>query len=46
MYAAGRFLFEPTREMVDRWHGWSVHRMISAALIAIAVTGLLLIWAL
>ena len=43
MYAAGRWVLESTREKVDRVRGWSVHRMISAALVTLALTGLLLI---
>jgi len=43
MYATGRWLLEPTREKVDRVRGWSVHRIISAVLIALAITGFLLI---
>ncbi len=44
MYASGRWLLEPTRENMDRVGGWSVHRIISALLIALAITGFLLIW--
>jgi phosphatidylglycerol:prolipoprotein diacylglycerol transferase len=44
MYASGRWLLEPTREKMDRVGGWSVHRIISAVLIALAITGFLLIW--
>ncbi len=46
MYAGGRWLFEPTREKVDRVRGWSVHRIISAVLVTLGLVGLLLIWAL
>jgi phosphatidylglycerol:prolipoprotein diacylglycerol transferase len=46
MYASGRWLFEPTREKVDRLRGWSVHRMISVVLIVVGLGGLLLIHAL
>jgi phosphatidylglycerol:prolipoprotein diacylglycerol transferase len=46
MYASGRWLFEPTREKVDRVRGWSVHRIISVVLVTLGVTGLLLIRAL
>jgi phosphatidylglycerol:prolipoprotein diacylglycerol transferase len=42
MYAGGRWLFEPTREKVDRFRGWSVHRMISVVLILVGLGGLLL----
>jgi phosphatidylglycerol:prolipoprotein diacylglycerol transferase len=44
MYASGRWLLEPTREKMDRVGGWSVHRIISAVLIALAITGFLLTW--
>jgi phosphatidylglycerol:prolipoprotein diacylglycerol transferase len=44
MYASGRWLLEPTRENMDRVRGWSVHRIISALLVALAITGFLLIW--
>jgi phosphatidylglycerol:prolipoprotein diacylglycerol transferase len=44
MYASGRWLLEPTREKVDRVRGWSVHRIISALLVALAITGFVLIW--
>ncbi len=44
MYASGRWLLEPTREKMDRVRGWSVHRIISALLVALAITGFLLIW--
>lgn len=43
MYAGGRWLFEPTREKVDRVRGWSVHRIISVVLVTLALAGLLLI---
>ena len=43
MYAGGRWLFEPTREKVDRVRGWSVHRIISASLVTLGLLGLLLI---
>ncbi len=46
MYASGRWLLEPTREKVDRVRGWSVHRIISTMLVALALTGILVIWAL
>ena len=46
MYASGRWLFEPTREKVDRVRGWSVHRIISVVLVTLALVGLLLIRAL
>jgi len=46
MYAGGRWLFEPTREKVDRVRGWSVHRIISVLLVTLGLTGLLLIRAL
>jgi len=46
MYGTGRWMLEPTREKVDRVGGWSVHRMISAILVGLAVTTVLFLWAL
>jgi phosphatidylglycerol:prolipoprotein diacylglycerol transferase len=46
MYGTGRWMLEPTREKVDRVGGWSVHRMISAVLVGLAVTSVLFSWAL
>jgi phosphatidylglycerol---prolipoprotein diacylglyceryl transferase len=43
MYAGGRWLFEPTRENVDRLRNWSVHRAISVALVMLALAGLFVI---
>jgi phosphatidylglycerol:prolipoprotein diacylglycerol transferase len=46
MYGTGRWILEPTRERIDRVRGWSVHRVISAALVAAAATVVLFLWAL
>jgi phosphatidylglycerol---prolipoprotein diacylglyceryl transferase len=43
-YASGRWMLEPTRETIDRVGQWSLHRMISAALVGLAATGFVCIW--
>ncbi|MFZ0312855.1 MAG: prolipoprotein diacylglyceryl transferase family protein [Candidatus Korobacteraceae bacterium] len=46
MYGTGRWILEPTRERIDRVGGWSVHRVISVALVGAAATVVLFLWVL
>jgi phosphatidylglycerol:prolipoprotein diacylglycerol transferase len=43
-YAAGRWMLEPTRETIDRAGGWSLNRIVSAALVVVAATAVLSLW--
>lgn len=43
-YGLGRWWLESTREVIDRVGSLSLHRVISASLVALSMVGLLLIW--
>jgi phosphatidylglycerol---prolipoprotein diacylglyceryl transferase len=45
-YAGGRWILEPTREIIDRAGRWSLNRIISAALLVIAATVFVFLWVL